>query len=441
MFTFNGVSCSTYGIKVRDVQRPPLSEINNKFLDVAGGTGAYFMQQSLGKREIVLDIAVVASTEAQLRSYARSIAKWLLNNGKEGTLVFDDEPTIAYTGVVNSTELTEVLTVGEGTLTFICSKPYAEDVTATASTLATGANTVTVNGTYPTAPVLQLKTGATLSSITVNHYTTRVLTSTFAGKVNNYDALANSNRAYGASATTLPAPSGLENFVGLYDRISALGGTSATNTFTVNGQSAFHMYSFDILRMLETAYGEGVWQGKTLLNDKVTIARSLITTAVCDWYGYGSSVGGNKAWFAWRYTSSNTWATDGGRVTHTSGTVTKLTLGSSVMSAVIDSTGFMHFIAYADPSDGVTASAITTDYIELRLTTKAVSSTFTLTGSVGTNDILIVDNERGKITLNGTLNTQMFSLNSDFITLQNGANVIELPANVTGFLTYKNKWL
>ncbi len=54
----------------------------------------------------------------------------------------------------------------------------------------------------------------------------------------------------------------------------------------------------------------------------------------------------------------------GGSCFYNSSSVAKLTKGATP-STDVDSNGFAHFLAYAEPSDGVTPSIINTDYAEL----------------------------------------------------------------------------
>lgn len=154
-----------------------------------------------------------------------------------------------------------------------------------------------------------------------------------------------------------------------FDRLKTLDGqTSTAGGTSTSGGIAQQSFSFDIIRALQDKYGNQIWQGKTLLADKVAIVKSIVTTLTGNWHGFGSSPTGNKSYFAWWYPSSSKWADDGGRISHTNGTVTKQTLSSSAISALVDSNGIVNFIVYTDASDGTTASTITTDYIELEFT-------------------------------------------------------------------------
>ncbi len=66
--------------------------------------------------------------------------------------------------------------------------------------------------------------------------------------------------------------------------------------------------------------------------------------------------------------SANAWLTTGSSFAYNvSNTPSKITSLNTVIDARIDSNGFTHFLAYAEASDGTTASVINTDYVELNV--------------------------------------------------------------------------
>jgi hypothetical protein len=152
-----------------------------------------------------------------------------------------------------------------------------------------------------------------------------------------------------------------------YSMISTIDGTVYGNNTNISGSIQQMLFSFDIIRILTDKYGSSIWQGKTVLADKVAIAKTIVTNIQCNWYGYGSSPTGNKATLAIYNVSSSLWDTGTGS-SHTSSSITLATTSSPTPSARIDSNGFVHFLAYADPSNGTVASTINTDYVELVVT-------------------------------------------------------------------------
>jgi hypothetical protein len=132
-----------------------------------------------------------------------------------------------------------------------------------------------------------------------------------------------------------------------------------------NGNMSQMGFSFNLIEAIERNVG------KIPASDtagKVNWLRNNGNRFVFRWYGFGSSVGGNKATIATWYPAGNTWTQN---ISHTSGTVTGLSITRDFATGDrVDSNGFVHFLAYAEPSDGVTPSTIYTDYVELEIELK-----------------------------------------------------------------------
>ncbi|MCU5595094.1 BppU family phage baseplate upper protein [Bacillus mobilis] len=168
------------------------------------------------------------------------------------------------------------------------------------------------------------------------------------------------------SKTTLVNPTDtLAEAEGEYPRLYTVNGAPYFNmSATINGGIAQQLFPFNIIRTLEDKYGPQIWQGKTTLAEKVTIAKQVVTKIIGNWFGFGSSVNGNKTNLSYWNHLTSAWGTV---LVHVSGSVSKLTQTSTNTSAYIGSDGFVHYLAYAEPSNGTVASVINTDYIELEL--------------------------------------------------------------------------
>src|SRR6185437_1837558 len=96
--------------------------------------------------------------------------------------------------------------------------------------------------------------------------------------------------------------------------------------------------------------------------------KANVAKLTCNWHGFGSGVGGNRAklteWYAGAYKAWETTPT-----IHTSGVVSKLVRPINISNG-IDDNGYIHLLAYAEPSDGATPSVINTDYVELEIELK-----------------------------------------------------------------------
>lgn len=148
-----------------------------------------------------------------------------------------------------------------------------------------------------------------------------------------------------------------------YGYIESLNGmfSSMATTLTA-GLMAQHCIGFDIIRILTDKYGEALWQGKTSLADKVSIAKSILTKVTCYWHGWGSSPTGNKANLSIWNAYGSSWSST---KNHTNGAVTIISSSTTGFGNFLGSDGFMYWLAWAEPADTVTASTIRTDFVEL----------------------------------------------------------------------------
>ncbi|PGO60730.1 poly-gamma-glutamate hydrolase family protein [Priestia megaterium] len=172
---------------------------------------------------------------------------------------------------------------------------------------------------------------------------------------------------YSGVANPNPTTAGAEFAQSSYDAIKTLNNTtSQMGTMSTSGYLGYQIYGFNLIRIVEDQFGK-IPEGTTA--DKVAWLKSNINNLKLNWTGRGSSPTGNKASIAnWRV-DVGAWGTAS---THTSGALSTIssTVDSSVMQYRIDSNGFTWFGAWADASDGTTASTILTDYVEVEVTMK-----------------------------------------------------------------------
>ena len=222
----------------------------------------------------------------------------------------------------------------------------------------------------------------------------------FAGKISG-SVVENPNKGYyGFSIGSLKTPTSftLENTDGTgnlsYTVISTLDGTLKNISSSTNGEYSQQLFSFNLIRIVEDKMGT-----IPAIDKKAWLIEN--TTIKSNWYGYGSSPTGNNAKFSVFNVVANLW---GGTTNHTGGSVQNLSIltTSANISNYITADGFVHFLAYADPSDGVTASTIYTDYCNIELTFKKPTGYDVLSSSnprrdAGLSSILFVRKETKEV--------------------------------------------
>lgn len=161
-------------------------------------------------------------------------------------------------------------------------------------------------------------------------------------------------------------PGKLELDATRYGQISKLDGSVGAIGVgvTTSGNVGQIFFTFNVLAAVERKVG--TIPGTTTA-EKVAWLRLNITKLTVNWHGFGSGPLGSKATVsAFRYDNNQWYAPN----VHTSSAVSKITralVAQADLNVVIDNGGFTHFLAYAEPSNGVVASVINTDHIDLEI--------------------------------------------------------------------------
>ncbi|MFS0766026.1 hypothetical protein [Peribacillus phoenicis] len=175
-------------------------------------------------------------------------------------------------------------------------------------------------------------------------------------KRTQYGAIGNEN--------TLLTPSSfpIESDGNIYGFITKLDGSVTSLSNTKSGNMAQHLFSFDLIAEVERQMGR---IPRATFSEKVGWLRTNFKEIRFVWYGFGTSPTGNKAtlrmWGNGTYFSTV--------MSHTQGTVQKLSI-SSILSNAVGDDGFASFMVNGEPSDGTIPSTINTDYVELELELK-----------------------------------------------------------------------
>ncbi|MCR8636193.1 hypothetical protein [Paenibacillus radicis (ex Xue et al. 2023)] len=170
-------------------------------------------------------------------------------------------------------------------------------------------------------------------------------------------------------SATLTAPSGAwpSEFVGGYANVITLDGVSAISSGVTNLTISQQLFSFNLIEHVIRNYGIEIFGTATSTVDRVTWLKANVGKITCNWWGFGSSVGGNKATLTMWHVVQATYHS--ALKTTSLGTVTKLSFsnvdGGSPLSSYVDANGFVHFLAYAEASNGTIASTINTDFVDL----------------------------------------------------------------------------
>jgi predicted phage tail component-like protein len=122
--TFNGTHNSQYPITIKSKKRPFFAPINLTFQYIQGRPGALLQSKETDILTIPVDVLIEGIDSSDYRKVLRDVKGWLITDqAKE--LVFDDDPSITYFGILSGkTDLDELVRIGEGTIYFICPDSY-----------------------------------------------------------------------------------------------------------------------------------------------------------------------------------------------------------------------------------------------------------------------------------------------------------------------------
>lgn len=140
--------------KVVNVKKGILPPRTNYSIDVPSKHGSYYAGFKYNPRTFSVDIVIVNN---DINSVMRTIA-WMLDLSEPSELIFSDEPDKLYYAVVDgSTDIESILTVGTGTITFVCFDPFAYSTESSNFTPdSNGLIVVNNGGTAPASPQFEV---------------------------------------------------------------------------------------------------------------------------------------------------------------------------------------------------------------------------------------------------------------------------------------------
>lgn len=143
-----------------------------------------------------------------------------------------------------------------------------------------------------------------------------------------------------------------------------------------SGLISQQIFSFDVIQAYERKYGvipvSKVGTALEIKARQIAWLSKNIDILRCKWTGYGTGPNGNRAHLTIFSVTSNAWSST--TVNHSSGSFIELTRSTPAISDVIDSNGFVHFLAYSDPSSSTVDGVTYTDYVEFEIDTKEASN-------------------------------------------------------------------
>lgn len=350
-FTFGGRDSRDFFSFINKVKRPYLPSITVPTFQIPNRAGAIGQRRNeIGVRTIEIDVTLLANNDADLRTKVRNLTAFLIYTSEQ-ELIFSDELNRKYYARFDNskTDLEEVAYMGEGSLSFTCFDPFAYSTVE--NTLLMGKQETFVSD------FADKITG----SLTVNSHTAKYPTG-------------------GAPFTALAKPTGTltELSQTAYGYIKTNDYDSVNLTTVTSGNAIQFLFSFDVIKALETKYGSTFWKGRTLLADKIAWAKKNLTELACTMNGFGSV--GTVYKINLGIYNASTGVYSATVVTHSNPNAsTPLRLPTSTFDAFIGADGYITFTVYSNASDGVLTASATVNYIALEVVANLQQNEITIT--------------------------------------------------------------
>ncbi|HDX9682852.1 TPA: phage tail family protein [Bacillus cereus] len=158
-FSFNNIRKDFVQIE-KGWKRPAWAPVKRNFLSVPGYTGARLLNTQTEMRVLSIPVGIIVPEGSDLETMKEEIAEWLIT-GQPAELIFDVEPNRTYLAVVeDSFDPDEFVTLGIGTIKFICPMPYKLGHTRTVD-FQTGASGLIANvqnkGSVESNPIIEVE--------------------------------------------------------------------------------------------------------------------------------------------------------------------------------------------------------------------------------------------------------------------------------------------
>jgi hypothetical protein len=189
----------------------------------------------------------------------------------------------------------------------------------------------------------------------------------FAGKISgSVSECPNVYKALNSSSLGDPSSFINEWTTSQYQNIKTLDNLSQSLTSSSNGLIPQHLFSFNLIRILEDKFG--TLPCASDIASKVAWLKVNIKSITFNWWGYGSCSSGNKAYVA---LFLGTWSTHNSQIlTNTPsqfiGSISEVNSTWKISNA-IQPNGMIHMLVYTGASDGTTSSVINTDYVNIEM--------------------------------------------------------------------------
>ncbi|WP_044639732.1 distal tail protein Dit [Risungbinella massiliensis] len=165
---FNEIDVPAF-VLVNDLKVSILPTIRPDLLKIKGRSGSYDFGFNIEERMIEIDVTIEAATRLELRQHIRELAQWLYYDDAKPLVILDEPDKYYLAKVSGDTDLSEMITIGQGSISFVCSDPflYGEEKVVPFSPVDTEPVTVSNTGGMEAFPKFEFTFDAAVPNFSI----------------------------------------------------------------------------------------------------------------------------------------------------------------------------------------------------------------------------------------------------------------------------------
>lgn len=199
-----------------------------------------------------------------------------------------------------------------------------------------------------------------------------VIEDDFRGKISGSTKECSHKLSYNITSTVpaLPTGSYIEYSTSNYNLVVAPDSATLSEATSTNLMVPTHMYSFDLIKIIESKLGE------IPSPNKIQWLKANVSIISCTVVGSCANPSNNEITLKVLFSDTNTWSQGSTKSAPALQVLTNNTTDYNILSRIIPSSGIVNYVLCTDPSNGTVPSRLVTDYVKISVGLK-IDPTYT----------------------------------------------------------------
>ena len=121
---FNNIKIPAF-VKVNNIKMSVLPPVSQNTVVVSGRAGSYDFGNTIGEKTIEVTVSIIADSPSDLRDKTRQFSEWLYTEEAKELVILDEPDKYYLAKFTGNSDMSDILKVGQGTISFICTDPHA----------------------------------------------------------------------------------------------------------------------------------------------------------------------------------------------------------------------------------------------------------------------------------------------------------------------------